>query len=61
MANILTVEYTDLNSLKAYANNAKIHDEPQLQALAASIKKFCFNSPFLIDENNEIIAGHGLF
>lgn len=61
MANILTVEYTDLNSLKAYANNAKIHDEPQLQALAASIKQFGFNSPILIDENNEIIAGHGRF
>ena len=59
MANILTVEYADLNSLKAYANNAKIHDEPQLQALAASIKQFGFNSPILIDENNEIIAGHG--
>ena len=57
----LTVEYTDLNSLKAYANNAKIHDEPQLQALAASIKQFGFNSPILIDENNEIIAGHGRF
>ena len=55
----LTVEYADLNSLKAYANNAKIHNEPQLQALAASIKQFGFNSPILIDENNEIIAGHG--
>lgn len=57
----LTVEYVDLNSLKAYANNAKIHDEPQLQALAASIKQFGFNSPILIDESNEIIAGHGRF
>ncbi|MBQ8677110.1 MAG: site-specific DNA-methyltransferase [Alphaproteobacteria bacterium] len=61
MKNILTVEYTDLNILKAYTNNAKIHNEKQLQALSASIKQFGFNNPILIDENSEIIAGHGRY
>lgn len=59
MANTLMVEYVDLKSLKAYTNNAKRHNEKQLQALAASIRQFGFNNPVLIDENNEIIAGHG--
>lgn len=59
MANTLMVEYADLKSLKAYTNNAKTHNEKQLQALAASIRQFGFNNPVLIDENNEIIAGHG--
>ncbi|MBR1399106.1 MAG: hypothetical protein IJ564_02895 [Alphaproteobacteria bacterium] len=49
-------EYANLKSLKAYTNNAKTHNEKQLQALAASIRQFGFNNPVLIDENNEIIA-----
>lgn len=59
MVNHLSVENINLTSLKTYHNNAKVHNEEQLQALASSIKQFGFNSPILIDEKNEIIAGHG--
>lgn len=55
----IQVEYADLTKLKAYDKNAKTHNEKQLQALAASIKAFGFNSPVLIDETDSIIAGHG--
>ena len=59
MDNSLIIENINLTSLKTYHNNAKVHNEEQLQALASSIKQFGFNSPILIDEKNEIIAGHG--
>ena len=61
MDNSLIIENINLTSLKTYHNNAKVHNEEQLQALASSIKQFGFNSPILIDEKNEIIAGHGRF
>ena len=39
----------------------KKHPESQVQQIISSITKFGFNNPILIDENNEIIAGHGRF
>ena len=58
MAN-LTIENMALNQIRAYAKNAKNHPEGQIQQIAASIRKFGFNNPILVDENLEIIAGHG--
>ena len=31
----------------------------QIQLIANSIKRFGFDSPIIVDKNNEIIAGHG--
>ena len=39
----------------------KMHPESQVQQIISSINKFGFNNPILIDENNEIIAGHDRF
>ena len=57
--NTLKVEDVKLGEIHAYENNAKTHSEYQVQQIVASIQKFGFNNPILIDENNEIIAGHG--
>lgn len=57
----IKVTYVDLNSLKTYQNNPKDHPQKQVHQIADSIKKFGFNNPILIDENNEIIAGHGRY
>ena len=57
----IKIENINTNTLLAYAKNAKNHPEKQIQQIAASIKEFGFNNPILIDENNEIIAGHGRF
>jgi len=43
------------------SKNARTHSEAQVEQIAASIKRFGFNNPILIDENNVIIAGHGRF
>lgn len=55
----LNVENINIKLLKPYGNNAKAHPEFQIQQIASSIREFGFNNPILIDENNEIIAGHG--
>lgn len=57
--NALKIENINPGEIHAYENNAKTHSEYQVQQIVASIEKFGFNNPILIDENNEIIAGHG--
>ena len=59
MNNILNVEYVDIQNIKIYASNAKMHDDKQIQQIAKSIEQFGFNNPLLVDENYELIAGHG--
>ena len=55
----MEITQTAISQLINYANNAKIHNDKQVDMLAASIKEFGFNNPILIDDKNTIIAGHG--
>lgn len=55
----LTVEYTKISDLVPYINNSRTHDADQIQQVANSIREFGFTNPILIDENKNIIAGHG--
>jgi ParB-like chromosome segregation protein Spo0J len=48
-----------LADLLPAARNARLHSPEQVMQIAASIKEFGFTIPILIDERNEIIAGHG--
>lgn len=48
-----------IEQLVPYANNAKVHGSAQLAKLRASLREFGFVSPILLDENNNILAGHG--
>lgn len=57
--NNLIIEQIDLTLIKPYKNNAKLHKNKQVQQIANSIKEFNFNNPILVDNKNEIIAGHG--
>ena len=59
--NALTLENLKIGDIHGYEKNAKTHSERQVQQIIASINQFGFNNPILIDENNEIIAGHGRF
>ena len=45
--------------LKPYARNARTHSRKQITKIAASIERFGFVNPVLIDEDHQIIAGHG--
>lgn len=48
-----------ISDLKPYDKNAKTHPKKQVELLAKNIEKFGFTTPILINENDELIAGHG--
>ena len=48
-----------ITELKPYEKNARTHSADQIKQIAESIKEFGFISPVLIDEQNNVIAGHG--
>lgn len=53
------VEWRPLAKLTPYARNARTHSDEQVAQIAASIKEWGWTIPVLIDESDEIIAGHG--
>jgi DNA modification methylase len=48
-----------INSLKKFPKRARTHSKKQIRQIAESIKVFGFTNPVLIDEENQILAGHG--
>lgn len=48
-----------IDLIKPYEKNAKVHNKKQIELLAENIKRYGFDSPIIVDKNNEIIAGHG--
>src|SRR6516164_3990326 len=56
---MIQVEYIPVRELHPYPNNARKHTERQIRQLMSSVSRFGFNNPVLIDDNKQIIAGHG--
>ena len=54
----LKIEYVDINTIKPYKNNAKLHPQEQIEQIKNSIKSFEMIDPIGI-WNNEIVEGHG--
>lgn len=54
-------QYTKINidKINPYDKNARTHSTKQLEQIMNSIKQYGFTNPLLIDENNNLIAGHG--
>src|SRR5258706_8900505 len=55
----LAITYRAVADLKPYPRNARTHSRKQVKQIAAAIKEFGFTNPVLIDESDQIIAGHG--
>ena len=55
----LVLAYRKISELKAYPRNARTHSRKQVKQIAAAIQEFGFTNPVLIDESDQIIAGHG--
>ena len=53
------LEHLPPSTLKPWANNARTHSKKQLKQIAKSISTFGFTNPILIDDDNNILAGHG--
>ncbi len=47
------------SELRAYARNARTHSKAQIKQIAASIRRFGFVVPILVDAESVVIAGHG--
>ena len=47
------------DTLIPYVNNARTHSQEQVDQVAASIREFGFTNPILVDEQSNVIAGHG--
>lgn len=56
---MLKIEYVKTSELIPYARNSRTHSDEQVSQIMASINEFGFTNPILIDEKNELIAGHG--
>lgn len=48
-----------VEDLIPYALNSRTHSDEQVAQLAASIREFGFTNPILIDQDSNLIAGHG--
>lgn len=55
----LEIQYIDIDQIKPCDKNPRTHTRDQVKQIAESIKQFGWVNPVLIDENDEIIAGHG--
>ncbi|MCM1294030.1 MAG: site-specific DNA-methyltransferase [Muribaculaceae bacterium] len=55
----LTIQNIKTADIRAYKNNPKLHTKAQVAKIRESIREFGFINPVLLDENMEIIAGHG--
>lgn len=49
----------NIDEINPYEKNARTHSNKQLEQIMNSIKAYGFTNPLLIDENNNLIAGHG--
>ena len=54
-----TITKIPLKELKPYKNNPRLHNDVQIQRLINSLKEFGFTNPVLIDDEKNVIAGHG--
>ena len=55
----MKIIYKKVDDLIPYINNSRTHSEEQVNQICASINEFGFTNPLLIDEKDNIIAGHG--
>ena len=57
----MKIEKMNIDLIKPYENNAKLHPQEQIDQIKASILEFGNNDPIAVDENNVIIEGHGRY
>ena len=55
----ITHSSVKIDALKPYTANARTHPKAQIRKLVKSIRAYGFINPLLVDEHDEIIAGHG--
>ena len=56
-----TVTWRDIETITPYRLNNKTHPESQVKRIAASISKYGFDVPIVLDGSGEIIKGEGRY
>lgn len=54
------LEMRDIDSVIPYARNARIHNAAQIAKLRGSLRQLCFVKPLIVDEQGNLLAGHGI-
>lgn len=55
----LAVEYRSIDELIPYARNARKHSRSQIRKLQRSLETFGWTNPLLIDDEGNLVCGHG--
>lgn len=53
------IRMVEIDKIKPYARNARLHSTEQIKQIMGSIKEFGFTNPLIIDSDYNLIAGHG--
>ena len=53
------IEDWSINKITPYKHNAKLHPDSHVNQIADSIDEFTFLDPVAVDENGELLEGHG--
>jgi ParB-like chromosome segregation protein Spo0J len=54
----IQIEHWPIERLIPRVNNPRTHSREQVAQIAASIREFDWTNPILVDEGDEILAGH---
>lgn len=58
-ASSLRVQMRPIGELHLWARNARQHSDKHVRQLAKSMTSFGFNCPVLVDQDDNVVAGHG--
>ena len=56
---MLEVQYRNTAALRRHQSNSRTHATSQVAQIAASIERFGFTVPLVIDDDGTVLAGHG--
>lgn len=55
----MNVEWLAVEALRPHPKNSRMHSDDQVRDIAASIQRFGWTVPLLVDEDGVLLAGHG--
>jgi DNA modification methylase len=53
------IQWVPIESIRPNPKNSRTHSRKQIRQIAASIRKFGFLNPLIVDDRDMILAGHG--
>lgn len=56
-----SIPFIDINTIRPYKSNPRVHSDDQIARLVGSIQEFGWTRPIICDETLTILAGHGCY